>query len=73
MWRIAARVYIWVSDRRGEDGQGLGFFTMLMIFVVVAGGMAYVLLTSGVLESSGGAGAGAEFDASNFDPPNPLD
>lgn len=70
MWTIMARAYVWLSDRRAEEGQSLAFLSMILVFAIAAGAIAYALTTSGVLET-GGSGP-TEFEAPNFNPPNPL-
>ena len=73
MTNVVARAAGWFMDlRRGEYGQSLASFSMILLFAVVAAGLAIVLMSSGVLEIGGGSGTPG-VEAPNFEPPNPFD
>ena len=57
---------------RGEHGQSIGSFMLVVLFAAVACGIAYVLIVSGDV-IGGGEGAGPQIEQPNFNPPNPLD
>jgi len=73
MTDMAVRVWVWLAvSRRAESGQSLGSFSMILLFGIVAAGMAMVILSTGVLESNGTSGTPG-IEAPNFEPPNPFD
>ncbi|MCH8813769.1 MAG: hypothetical protein IH957_01545 [Chloroflexi bacterium] len=73
MTNLVVRAAVWLMDlRRGEHGQSLGSFTMILMFGLAAAAMAFALMSSGMLESSGGSGAQG-IQGPNFEPPNPFD
>jgi hypothetical protein len=53
----------------GERGQSIGSFSLVLLFAIVAGAIAAVLLMSGDI----GGGQNPTVEAPNFEPPNPLD
>lgn len=54
----------------GERGQSISAFSLILFFALVAVGIAAVLLMSGDFL---GGDQNSEFNAPNFEPPNPLD
>jgi hypothetical protein len=70
---IAVRALVWLTvSRRAEAGESLGSFSMILLFAIVAAGLAMVIISTGVLEPSGGSGTQG-IEAPNFEPPNPFD
>ena len=73
MTNVVVRVAAWLMDlSRGEQGQSLGSFGMILMFAVVAAGLALAMASSGMLDPSGNGGAPG-VEAPQFDPPNPFD
>lgn len=69
-----ANVWLWriFIAARGERGQSLGSFMLVVLFAAVACAIGYVLIESGGI-IGGGEGAGPHIEQPNFQPPNPLD
>ena len=72
MTDMAVRALVWLTvSRREESGDGLASFSMILLFGIMAAGIAMIVMSSGVLEPSGGGSQGIE--APKFQPPNPFD
>lgn len=54
-----------------ECGQSAGSFMLVLLFAIVAAGIAAILLYSG--DSGDFGGQRPEVEMPNFEPPNPLD
>lgn len=73
MMDMAVCAWVWLTNsRRAESGESLGSFSMILLFAIVAAGIAMVILATGALEPSGGNGTPG-IEAPNFQPPNPFD
>lgn len=53
----------------GERGQSVGSFMLVLLFAIVAAGIAGILLYADDI----GGGQKPEVEVPNFEPPNPLD
>ena len=72
MTNVVVRVTVWLMDlSRGESGQSLSSFGLILMFAVVAAGLALAMVSSGMLDPSGNGGAPG-VEAPQFDPPNPF-
>lgn len=68
MTNVVVRAALRLLDpRRAESGESLGAFSLILLFAIVAGAIAIVLLSGGLFEINPSA------EAPNFEPPNPFD